>query len=78
MNSRNFSKLHRNFYCSAVQMKMSVSAEEPTLYWKRKTTMTYDIHILISFLKLKVAAYIENTAFLDFAKRKTFFCGNTV
>ena len=71
---------HLNLRCfvtvdetSAVQMKMSVSAEEPTLHWKRKTTMTYHTHILTSFFKLKVAAYIKNTAFLDFAKRKTYF-----
>ena len=58
---------------TAVLMKMSVSAEEPTLHWKRKTTITYHTHILTSFLKLKVAAYLKNTAFLDFAKRKTYF-----
>ena len=62
-----------NLHLSAVQMKMSVSVEEPTLHWKRKTTMTYYTHILTSFLKPKVAAYIKNTAFLDFAKRKTYF-----
>ena len=54
-------------------MKLSVSAGEPTLHWKRKTTITYHTHILTSFFKLKVAAYIKNTAFLDFAKTKTYF-----
>ena len=58
---------------TAVQMKMSVSAEEPTLHWKRKANMTYPTHILTNFLKLKVATYIKNTALLDFAKRKTYF-----
>ena len=58
---------------TAVQMKISISAEEPTLHWKQKTTMTYHTHILTSFSKLKVAAYIKNTALLDFAKRKTYF-----
>ena len=59
---------------TAVQMRISVSAVEPTLRWKRKTTMTYYTHILTGFLKLKVAAYIKNTAFLYFPKRKMYFC----
>ena len=58
---------------TAVQMNLSVSAEDPTFYWKQKTTMTYRTHILTSFLKLKVSAYIKNTAFSDFAKMKTYF-----
>ena len=37
---------------------------------KNKLILT---HILTSILKLKVAAYIKNTACLDFAKRKTYF-----
>ena len=52
---------------------MSVFAEVPTLQWKQKTTMTYHTYILTSISKLKVAAYIKNTAFLDFANRKTYF-----